>query len=70
MSRKRIFEVDLTLVVTKGYYRGKRSHCSYYVDCDTLGRFYFLSDFYCEMSSGFFHESWVSNKYLDCVTQK
>lgn len=66
-ERKRVFGYGKPLVVTKGYYRGKRSNAPFYVDCDTLGKLFFLEDINCERSSAYFHESWLSDRYIDCV---
>lgn len=52
---QRIFQVNKQVYVTKGYYRNIHSYCSYYIDCDVIGRMYFLDDI-----GTYFNDKYVS----------
>lgn len=62
-ERQRIFPVDKQAFVTKGFYRNVTSYCSFYIDCDVLGRMYFLDDVvdqYTKSVGTYFSEKYVS----------
>ena len=62
-KKSQIKGVNKQLVVTKGFYRGKRSYCSYCVDLGDYGVLYYLDEISAQGSAPYFHESWVSDKY-------
>lgn len=62
-TKQRVFKVEKDCFVTNGYYRNKVSFCSYYIDCDVLGRMYMLDDItdvYTKAKGTYFNEKWVS----------
>ena len=62
-KKSQIKGVNKQLVITKGFYRGKRSYCSYCVDLGDYGVLYYLDEIIAQGSAPYFHESWVSDKY-------
>lgn len=62
-TKQRIFPVDKQAFVTKGYYRNVTSYCSFYIDCDVIGRMYFLEDItdaFTKSKGVYFQEKYVS----------
>jgi len=62
-SESKIVSVEKHFVVKKGFYRGKRSISSYYVDLGDMGKFYYLEGLEMFTSAPYFHESWLSENY-------